>query len=63
MRICQNRSIGSGVSRPLQYSDSLLNKAEKVLVLWCGTNASGFYAAALELLRNMTIPSHINHTI
>jgi hypothetical protein len=38
-------------------------EVEKVVVLWRGTNASGFYAAALGLLRNMTIPSHMNHTI
>jgi hypothetical protein len=52
------------VSRPLQYSDLPLGlQVEKVVVLWRGANASGFYAAALELLRNMTIPSHMNHTI
>jgi hypothetical protein len=43
-------------------------EVEKAVVLWRGTNASGFYAAALVaatlvLLRNMTIPSHRNHTI
>ena len=43
-----NRSIGSGVSRPPQYSYSPLGlEVEKVVVLWRGTNASGFYAAAL----------------
>jgi hypothetical protein len=52
------------VSRSLQYSDSSFGpKVEKVVVLWRGTNASGFYATALGLLRNMTIPSHMNHTI
>ena len=52
------------MSRPLQYSYSSLGlQVEKVVVLWRGTNASGFYAAALGLPRNMTIPSHTNHTI
>jgi hypothetical protein len=27
------------------------------------TDTSGSYAASLGLLRNMTIPSHMNHTI
>ena len=36
---------------------------DKVVVLWRDANASGFYAAALVLPRNMTIPSHMNHTI
>jgi hypothetical protein len=60
----RNRSIGSGVSRLLQYSDSPLGlEVEKVVVLWRGANAAGLYAAALGLLRNMMIPSHTNHTI
>jgi hypothetical protein len=52
------------VIRPVQYSysPSGLN-VEKVVALWRGTNASGSYAAALGLLRNMTIPSQMNHTI
>jgi hypothetical protein len=36
---------------------------EKIIVLWRGVNATGFYAAALVLPRNMMIPSHTNHTI
>jgi len=57
------------VSRPLQYSFSPLDlEVGKVVFLWRGTNASGLYAAALvaaafELPRSMTIPSHTNHTI
>ncbi len=52
------------MSRPPQYSYSPLGpEVEKVVVLGRGTNASGYYAAALVLLRNMTIPSHMNHTI
>ena len=52
------------MSRPLQYSYLPLDlEVEKVVLLWRGTNVSDFYAASLELLRNMTIPSHINHTI
>jgi hypothetical protein len=38
-------------------------KSIRLLPVWRGTNASGFYAAALGLPRNMTIPSHMNHTI
>jgi hypothetical protein len=34
-----------------------------LLLLFSGANAYGSYAAALVLLRNMTIPSHTNHTI
>ena len=42
---------------------TMADYVEKVVVLWRGTNAFGYYAAALGLLRNMTIPSHMNHTI
>ena len=52
------------MSRPPQYSYSPLGlEVEKVVVLWRGTNAAGSYAAVLVLPRNMTIPSHTNHTI
>jgi hypothetical protein len=32
-------------------------------MLFIFSNVSGLYAAALGLPRNMTIPSHTNHTI
>ena len=52
------------VTRPFQYSCSPLGlEVERVAVLWRGTKASSFHAAAFGLLRNMTTPTPTHHTM
>lgn len=49
---------------PLQYYYLPLGLVvDKVVALCRDTIVSAYYAAVLVLPRNMTIPSHMNHTI